>query len=495
MSIERPANERLALYERFKRSLAKGAAGDSDDEFFDADDLVIIIDQAVDLEDEYVEIEAIMRGYRFFPDNEELATRRAFLYYDLNLDEGVDNVRATLPADAPLTRILGLRRMDGSADPEVCTAMLDSIVGSPDMLDDETIIQLVDCASACNCYEWLKKNEARLRKKTDYLPTLLYELFIVSDLRHDRDYSLKLLEELTEIEPFNIDFWNALAQVQAEKDDDSGADAALNALEFALAIDSDNPEALTLKASILLKQGNADEAERTLRPVADANPTATAAQIYVCALIELNNQAEAIARLEQFCEAFPEDRDLFSLALAMNHPIVQAMFAHSMANATDSAATINDWNQRAEAYYRDGRINEARSLFEMLHHHEALHDSGYKMLFSALYTSGQYNRCIILYGQMQESRPDFLLSEMALATIMSYLQLGNKTNAKRAFKEITARFPMNLRESWTMATAIESIGMGNFMAALKTMMSSSGPLQPELLDIFEYPYNKSTEQE
>jgi len=274
MSIERPANERLALYERFKQSLAKGS---DDDEFFDADDLIIIIDQAVDLEDEYVEIEAIMRGYRFFPDNEELASRRAFLYYDLNLDEGVDNMRTRLPEDSPMTRILGMRRMENSGDEKMFTEILDGIVNAPGLLDDETIIQLIDCASACGCYGWIKDNEKRLRAKTDYLPTLLYEIFIVADMQGDHEYSVRLLEELTELEPFNIDFWNALAQVQALPTPDEGEadlDGALASIDFALAIDSDNAQALTLKASILLQQGNAAAAAGHARSACRQDATA-----------------------------------------------------------------------------------------------------------------------------------------------------------------------------------------------------------------------------
>ena len=156
MSIEKPANERLKLYERFRDSLAKG--GDSDAEFFDADDLLIIIDQAVDLDDEYVEIEAIMRGYRFFPDNEELRARRAFLYFDLNLDRGVENIQAALSPDSPMKKILSLRSKEGSIDPDTAKRVLDSIVVDGRKFDDETIIQLVDCASACECYDWLKAN-------------------------------------------------------------------------------------------------------------------------------------------------------------------------------------------------------------------------------------------------------------------------------------------------------------------------------------------------
>ncbi len=484
MSIEKPANERLNLYNRFKDSLRSG----DESTFYDADDLIIIIDQAVDLQDEYTEIEAIMRGYRFFPDNEELAARRAFLYYDLSLNEGVDNVRSRLAPDSTMARILNIRRLqDEPENREKIIAMLDDIANDPAMIDDEEVIQLVDCAGASLCLDWLKTNETKLRKKTEYLPTLLYEIFIVADMHGDRDYAIALLEELTELQPFNIDFWNALAQVHADGNDDE-LDAALNALDFALAIDSINPEALTLKASILLKQGNASDAEKILHPVIESNLSAAAAPVYVCALLDLKRKDEAFECIETFCATFPDNQDLFTLALTINSPIVQVMFEKSFADSSDPDATERDWNSRAEAFYREGRLQEAIILFELLHNRGSLSDSGYKMLFSALYTSGQYDVCIHLYNDLSESRPDFLLSEMVLATIMSYMRLGNKTNARKALKEVASRFPMNLRTNWTMATAIESIGMSNFMAAIKTMLDGHGSMQPDLLDIFEFPY-------
>lgn len=490
MSIEKPANERLNLYNRFKDSLRSG----DESTFFDADDLLIIIDQAVDLQDEYTEIEAIMRGYRFFPDNEELAARRAFLYYDLSLDEGVDNVRSRLTPDSTMSRILTIRRMqDRPENREKIIAILNDIADDPTILDDEEVIQLVDCAGAALCLDWLKANEKKLRKKTDYLPTLLYETFIIADMQGDRDYSIALLEELTELQPFNIDFWNALAQVHADSDDagDDDLHAALNALDFALAIDSNNPEALTLKASILIKQGNAADAEKILRPVIDSNLSAAAAQVYTCALLEQKRNSEAYDMLFRFCDTFPDNPELFSIAIAISHPAVQNMFEKSFSDSSDIEATSRDWNSRAETFYRDGRLQEAITMFDLLHRRDALSDNGYKMYFSAFYVSGQYHRCIRLYRDMSQSRPDFLLPDMALAMIMSYLRLGNKSEARKALKEVSDRFPMTLRSSWTMATSAESIGMNNFMAAIKAMVNGHEDMQPDILDIFEYPYNQS----
>lgn len=493
MSIERPANERLALYERFKQSLAKG----NDDEFFDADDLIIIIDQAVDLEDEYVEIEAIMRGYRFFPDNEELASRRAFLYYDLNLDEGVDNMRSRLPEDSPMTRILSMRRMENSGNEEMFTEMLDGIVNAPGMLDDETIIQLVDCASACGCYKWVKENEKKLRAKTDYLPTLLYEIFIVADIQGDHSYSINLLEELTDLEPFNIDFWNALAQVQAlpaHDGSDADLDAALTSIDFALAIDSDNAQALTLKASILLQQGNAAAAADTLTPLADKMPQPTACEIYIRALYELDRIDEANRRLEAYCRQYADSRELIGLALAVDRPMLPRILALHFEAVKSQPDADKDWFEWAGAYYREGHLREAVRLFEVLYKEQRLSYQGHKLYFTALYCMGDYATCIERLDNIIEVHPEMLMPDIVIAGIMSYLQRGDKKAARKAMKRLMEHFPMTIKEDWKLSSNLESIGMSHFISAVQATLESGGPINTAELDIFRFPNTKSPQQ-
>jgi len=492
MSIERPANERLALYERFKQSLAKGG----DDDFFDADDLIIIIDQAVDLEDEYVQIEALMRGYRFFPDNEELTARRAFLYYDLNIDDGVDNMRARMSSDLPMTAILNLRRMEDSGDPELCCEKLDRIVGMPGMFDDETIIQLVDCASSCNCFHWLKANEKKLRTKTDYLPTLLYELFIVSDIHSDHEYSLKLLEELTELEPFNIDFWNALAQIQATAPypgEEPDLDGALTSTDFALAIESDNEQALTLKASILLQQDNPAGAADTLTPLIGKMTMATTCEIYARALYDLGRLDEASQRLQEYCTKFAGSRDLHGVALSADEPwLPEALLRHYQATA-DKPDAAKDWFEWARAYYREGRLREASQLLEVLRSTDALDYRGSKLYITALYCLGQYDRCIEMFNDILDRTPELLTPSAVIAGTMSYLHKGSKREAKKAMKKLMGHFPMTIKDDWTLASNLESIGMSHFMTAVQATIDTPGPIDIEDLNIFQFPNAQSSE--
>ncbi len=490
MSIEKPANERLKLYERFKKSLASGA--DAEAEFFDADDLIIVIDQAVDLDDQYVEIEAIMRGYRFFPDNEELRSRRAFLYYDLNLDQGVEDIQQTLPAGSAMTKILNLRQKADQQTEQSVIKVLDSIAQSPEKLDDETIIQLVDCAGACNCYAWLKENEKRLRKKTDYLPTLLYELFIVADLHHDRDYGIKLLEELTELEPFNVDFWNALAQIQVNVADGPSPNepdfyGALATLEYALAIEPDNIQALTLKASILIEIDRAKEAVDILAPFEKDMPSETAAEIYLRALYLAGKIDRSKELAATYCRQWPESEALIHFSLFVEPAELDTLLQDHFNALEGTENFVDNWINRAKTYYSRGDLMPALKMFETLKRNGLLDYASMKLYITCLYCLYMFDECIAEFNDIIDNHKEFLMPAVVVGGIMSYLKKGGKRAAKAAMNKLMDNFPLHIRDTWTLASNLESIGMSQFIAAVNAILDTPGRIDTEPIDIFEFP--------
>ncbi len=490
MSIEKPANERLKLYERFKRSLAPGV--DAEAEFFDADDLIIVIDQAVDLDDQYVEIEAIMRGYRFFPDNEELRSRRAFLYYDLNLDQGVENIQQTLPAGSPMTKILNLRQNAELQTEQSAIKVLDSIAASPEKLDDETIIQLVDCAGACRCDSWLEASEKRLQKKSDYLPTLLYELFIVADLHHDRDYCIKLLEELTELEPFNVDFWNALAQILVNIGDgpnpnEPDFDGALTTLEYALAIEPENIQALTLKASILIELDRAKEAVEILGPFEKEMPSATTAEIYLRALYLAGDIDRAKLLATTYCRQWPESEELVHFSLFVEPDELDSLLQAHFNAIENTENFAENWVSRAKAYYSHGDLMPALKMLHALKNNGLLDYAAMKLYITCLYCLDMFDECIAEFNDIIDNNRELLMPVVVIGGIMSYLKKGAKRPAKEAMKKLMANFPLHIRDTWTLASNLESIGMSQFIAAVNAILDAPGPIDVSAIDIFDFP--------
>lgn len=486
MSIEKPDNERMRLYERFRQSLAEG----DDAEFFDADDLIIIIDQAVDLEDEYVQIEALMRGYRFFPDNEELANRRAFLYYDLNLDRGVEDMVNHKSDASPMWDVLKLRLTEndiknaGGAD-----RMLDEILASPGKFNDEMIIQLVDCASACGSYQWLKDREKALRDKAEYLPSLLYELFIVADMQHDNDYSVKLLEELTETEPFNADFWFALAQVQSNME---RLDDALVSIDYALAIDPDHVGVQTLKASIYIRRDLNREALDILEPLYAKEPDHVVDELRIRAIYGLGQNDRLPAAIEEAAGKYPEERIFFEFALHVEHPdIERLMQLHYDAQTEEEREKWLDW---AIGHYVAGRLFAAIRILQALMLNNALPYRGFKFLASALYCDGQYQTCVDLL-KLAFDTPDLLMPDIVVAGLMSLVRLGKKREIKNIYRKVMDHFPMGIREPWTLSSTLESIGFTSFLGVIDAHLDAGKPIDFDELNIFKMPQTYKSDED
>lgn len=484
MSINRPANERLQLYERFKKSLQEG----NDTEFFDADDLVIIIDQAVDLEDEYVQIEALMRGYRFFPENEELTNRRAFLYYDLNLNAGVHNMIENKPDNSPMWEILKLRAQENEfTDIGNAQSTLESLLEGDEKFDDETVIQFVDCASAAGLYEWLKEHEMALRKKTDFLPTLLYELFIVSDINADHNYGIKLLEELTEIEPFNGDFWAALAQTQYNAEQ---FQAALSSIEYALAIDSENLSILSLKASILIFLEQYDEALQLTDALIEKSSTPLLGELKARALFGLDRADDTYQTLSEFNKAFPEYHNIAEIALCLDHPAIDSILTNHF-----EALNVEDqkkWEDWARSHYLEGRVLEASKILQCLRKHNELTFSGYKALATALLCSKSYAEAAELLNSALDNEYDALVPDVIIAGLVSYAYLGQKSEAQRAFKTIMTRFPLSIRGEWTLSSTLESVGFSSFLGHFNTLLEKNEPIDVNEIDIFHFPFSDNS---
>lgn len=68
--------------------------------------------------------------------------------------------------------------------------------------------------------------------------------------------SERIFNELLDIDPFSIDYWNAMASAQFMGEDYKGA---LQSSEFAIAIDPHDPNALIAKANSLYRLGNNEE--------------------------------------------------------------------------------------------------------------------------------------------------------------------------------------------------------------------------------------------
>ncbi len=244
--------ERQEALAKFRESLSRPLT----ERYYEEDELIDYFDFASDFNDDYLRMEALICAARFYPNSEELLQRKA-IFYSQYSDEVMDKCIEDNPQSTGIIWDIMRAKNSMLEKPEAQIDTLNTILANYDQFTDEEIIQFVGLVTSYEQEQWLKDNLNTLRKKAIFPAVLLYETALASEMAGDSDYAIKMLEELTDLEPFNPDFWVVLSKeyVQTQQ-----LEKGLSALEYAIAIDPENADTLYLKARLLFAMGgNHDE--------------------------------------------------------------------------------------------------------------------------------------------------------------------------------------------------------------------------------------------
>lgn len=86
------------------------------------------------------------------------------------------------------------------------------------------------------------------------------------------------------------------------------------------------------------------------------------------------------------------------------------------------------------------------------------------------------------------------MPNVVIAGMMSYLRSGDKRAARSAMKRLAGHFPITIKDDWTLASNLESIGMSHFVSAIQSTLDAPGPIDIDELDIFRFPTPPSPQQ-
>lgn len=235
--------ENEKLLNRFRDALEDK----ENDDFFDEDELLDIFDLAGDFNDDYLRMEALLWGARFFPDSEALRERRAILYGDMLTPAQTQKYTQRLVSNeatsSRLTRIVDLRTHKFTQSEAF--AEIKRIISAGGKLSDEEIIQIVNFAEDNDIVVKLLDILPLLRKISEYKTTLLYEVASSLMDAEDSERALPLLDELTTDEPYDVGYWTLYADALISC---SKFEKANEAVEYALAVEPDNVRALEERA-------------------------------------------------------------------------------------------------------------------------------------------------------------------------------------------------------------------------------------------------------
>jgi len=330
------------LYEDFAGRLSDGNM----EMFYDLDELLDIFDYANEVYDSYVCNAVLRLGARLYPESDELRVRQGVAliqHIDTDFPEFERFMRDNESRRSTMWSILRLY-LHAQDRPQAKVDLLEQIVATSHFGEDEEVVQFVNAVEYLDCCDWLLANVNKVRKICDYSPTLLFDVAGIARRSSRHDLAIKLLDELTMMEPFSIDFWIELAKAY---DDAGRLEDGTTAIDYARTLQPDN-----IQAKVYAYERSSDndlESEEQLikrleelRDALPENPVIkhTLAQKYA----EMSRSADA-ARLSR--EVFDENPgDSVALEAVIGHdPDNTAHYLSRFSEAlNESAGENNDWD-------------------------------------------------------------------------------------------------------------------------------------------------------
>lgn len=235
------------LYEQFLADVKGGLSL----AHYERDDLLEIYDYACDVYDDYGRLNALMLGARDYPNDRELRERKAYYLYDVGDTKGALAVLEEIKAPSFLKELLKLRA--GEPDAEEAATQLSILLSSQrkGALNDEEVIKLIETASDLKLYDWLEAQYDTIKQCAEFPDTVMYEISDVAEQSERYSFAIRALEDLTADQPLNEEYWLLLAELYADNCDNP--DKALEAVDYALAINPRSREGLMIKARMLLE--------------------------------------------------------------------------------------------------------------------------------------------------------------------------------------------------------------------------------------------------
>ncbi len=254
-----------SLYERFRQEVESGAAID----YYEINELLDIYDYAQDEGDAMVQMFVFLTAARLYPENREFDERMAFFLSYVSQDAANDMASREGRKETALWDVLqmGVKCYPaGNAAP-----YLEEILRKYESLDCESILKIIDLLREIDQRDLLVKFYRELSAKAEDPRGLAFE--VAETLKEGEGFQKEarnVAEDLTKMEPFNIEAWLLLARIEfgMEHPED-----ALAAVDYALAIDPGHFNArLTRGVIMVVMPDKRTEAIAVLKEILESEP-------------------------------------------------------------------------------------------------------------------------------------------------------------------------------------------------------------------------------
>lgn len=421
-------NSRQQLYARFRESLRKPVS----ERYFDEDELIEIFDYAGDIDDSYVRFEVLCCGARLYPDSTGLADRRALLYLD---EDDSDRLAGAYIADNPsLNSPIGdiVKLEVNRPAPDQAAEALEFLISQYDRLGDEEIIRFVNLAVDLDQYDWLVSNLDILRSKSNFLPSLLFEVLTEADGVGDFETMVTLADELIEQEPFSVTYWAALfrGHARAGREDEARA-----AFDYAKALATDNPADIDWLCETVFSFAPylRGETMELLDSAIEKDPDEFRYTDIRCGLLmQGGDSAAAVQGVKDYLDRNPGNYTALRRLLSTNargvYPYLEAFY-----HAVPSGFGPDAADEIVSQLHLQGAVRTLNDFISAYSVHENMSVEHTAAWVEALYSLERYEEVAKMVKALQAYDPIISVplkgAAFAVAAVMSFMKLGMQEEA------------------------------------------------------------------
>lgn len=253
------------LYLKFRKEIESGAS----EEYYELNELLDIYDYAQDEGDILVQMYVFMTASRLHPRAHDFDERIGFFLSYIAPEAAMDLLDRKGREDTALWDVLAIGlKCYPSGDPR---EMIEKLLAKYSRLDTETTLKLIDMLREFNRPDLLSEFYPEISKRAEDPRGLAFE--VAEALKESDQYlehARKIAEELTAMEPFNVEAWLLSARLEFSLEH---PDEALAAVDYALAIDPDNRNAKITRSVIMVAMDSKrEEAISVMREILQTEP-------------------------------------------------------------------------------------------------------------------------------------------------------------------------------------------------------------------------------
>ena len=311
----------------------------------------------------------------------------------------------------------------------------------------------IDYNQSEKAYEWMLRS--RGDESDDFKELMARTLFGLGKYKD----SQRIFNELIDHHPFSIHYWNALASAQFMNEEYSNA---ITSSEYAIAIDPNDPDAVSSKASGLFRLGNYEEALKYFKRYSELVPDDEFGFMHqgVC-LVNMVRHDEALPILRMALAVAPKDSPFLAqiyqelaFCYSAQHQVKQAL---EMLDKTETQDCdhVDMMVVRGHILLQNNKIAEAEEAFKQAimksENSPAILLRIIVSLYDNRYLHACYQMLLKFFQLVHDYYPEFKSGNAYMALccydlgyhkeFLKYLQMAVEQDPKEAFSVLGCLFP------------------------------------------------------